>query len=669
MTEVAGSDQLTELEARYAALRQAARSASAKPGDVLDATFTELEGAIDLLRAAGASSGEPGRRASGESQSAGTDSAERSLLRAMFAEAPVPLVLLTRDGTVQRVNRAAGDLIGAKPGYATGRPFTAFVALPSRAAVNSQLTAVGRTGKQRRIRCSLIAADGLVPCELVIGRIGVRGNGDEADPLLISVRDADAGPPAVAGRAVAGPAVAGRAVEGRVTAGRAEAQGPRLAGVQAITRRLDVVTAVARLLLENEGSSESRTLQRCARLIAGELNAWVIVDMERRHRVRRQFAIGPDDPGLAELTSALAAVDPPTGSVPCTVHESGHPALIAHAEDAGILGSSLDGEPLLSKLDATSVLSVPLTDGENRYGVLTLVRRAGGHFKMADLALVTELGEQMALAIRVNRMFRRRADTVEALHGSLMPRRRPQIPGVEIAATYIAAAEDPEVGGDFYDVYQTLDGWGLAVGDVCGMGEEAAAVTAAARHAIRVLGRRCADPREVLAGTNEIVLAEELGLDGGFVTASIAHLTWQDGKLRVVLGSAGHPAAAVLRSDGRVRMMGGGGLPLGLFPDAEPATQELDLDVGDVLFLYTDGVAQARGPDNTYFQDRLADELADLAGLAPDQLVASMRRAMNDFTGGNLIDDVTMLVIRASQPENGRAGQRDRRRSPSRPRS
>jgi len=650
MTEAAGSDQLTELEARYAALRQAARSAGAEPGDVLDAAFTELEGAIDLLRAAGASPGEPGRRAPAESQPAGTDSAERSLLRAMFAEAPVPLVLLTRDGTVQRVNRSAGDLIGAKPGYATGRPFTAFVALPSRAAVNSQLTAVGRTGKQRRIRCSLIAADGLVPCELVIARIGVRGNQGEADPLLITVRDADTRPPAADGRA--------------------EARGSQLPAVQAITRRLDVVTAVARLLLENEGFSESRTLQRCARLIAGELNAWVIVDMERRYRVRRQFAIGPDDPGLAELTSALAAVDPPPGSVPCAVHESGHPALIAHAEDAGMLGSSLDGEPLLSKLDATSVLSVPLTDAEKRYGVLTLVRRArDGHFTVADLALVTELGEQMALAIRVNRMFRRRADTVEALHASLMPRRRPQIPGVEMAATYLAAAEDPEVGGDFYDVYQTLDGWGLAVGDVCGMGEEAAAVTAAARHAIRVLARRCADPGEVLAGTNEIVLAEELALDGGFVTASIAHLTWQDDKLRVVLGSAGHPAAAVLRSDGRVRMTGGGGLPLGLFPDAEPATQELDLDIGDVLFLYTDGVAQARGPDNTYFQDRLAGELAGLAGQAPDQLVASMRRAMDDFTGGNLVDDVTMLVIRASGQENGRAGQRDRRRSPSRPRS
>jgi serine phosphatase RsbU (regulator of sigma subunit)/PAS domain-containing protein len=625
MTEVAGSNQLSELESRYAALRQAARAKGAEPGDVLEAAFTELEAAIDLLRAAA--------QPDSATESQPADTAERALLRAVFQDAPVPLFLVARNGTVQRVNRAGGDLIGAKPGYATGRPFTAFVALPSRAAVNSQLTAVGRTGKPRRIRCSLVAGEGLVPSELVISRAGIRGQRDDDAPLVITVAGHHPEPSAE-------PAARGRAQPG---------------AVQAVTRRLDLVTAVARLLLENEGFSESRTLQRCARLIAAELTAWVVVDMERRHRVRRQLAVGPDDPGLVELTSAVAAVDPPPESVPCAVYESGRPALIAHAEDPGLLGETVDGEPLLIRLDATSVLSVPLVDGESTYGVLTLVRRAGdGHFKMADLALVTELGEQMALAIRVNRMFRRRSDTVEALHASLVPRRRPAIPGVEIAATYLAATEDPEVGGDFYDIYQTADGWGLAVGDVCGMGEDAAAVMAAARYAIRVLARRCADPGEVLAGANEIVLAEEIGLDGGFVTASVAHLTWQDDKLRVVVGSTGHPAAAVLRADGRVRMMGGGGLPLGLFPDAEPATQELVMEAGDVLFLYTDGVAQARGRDNSYFADRLADELAGLAGLPPDELVASMRRAMNEFSDGHLVDDVTMLVIRASPRGNGR---------------
>jgi PAS domain S-box-containing protein len=634
MTEA--SDQVAGLSARYAALRQAAGSKGADRGGVLEAAFTELEEAIDLLR--GTESAPRDARDSGTP----ADTAERSLLRAVFQDAPAPLFLVAQDGTVQRVNRAAGALIGAKPGYATGRPFSAFVAMSSRAALNSQLTAVGRTGKPRRLRCGLIAEDGEVPCELIIGRVGIRGAGDDTGPLVVTVRDA-----------------LSRSEEDRPGAEVSDGM-PKLGAIQAITRRLDLVTAVARLLLENEGFSETRTLQRCARLIARELTAWVIVDMERRHRVRRLFATGPDDRRLSELANVVAAVDPPPGSVPCAVHDSGHPALIAHADDPAALGMSADGMPLLPLLDATSVLSVPLVDGEVKYGVLTLVRQAAdGHFKVADLALMQDLGDQMALAIRVNRMFRRRSDTVDALHASLVPRRWPDIPGVQVAATYLEATEDQEIGGDFHDVYRTPDGWGIAVGDVCGVGEEAAAVTAAARHAIRVLARRCADPGEVLAGANEMVLADELALDGGFVTANIAHLTWQDDKLRVVLGSAGHPAAAMLRSDGRVLMAAGGGLPLGLFPDAQPATQELILEKDDILFLYTDGVAQARGPDNSYFQDRLAEELADLAGQPPDELVASMRRAMNSFSGGNLVDDVTMMALRVGRVSHG--GTRDRR--------
>ncbi len=79
------------------------------------------------------------------------------------------------------------------------------------------------------------------------------------------------------------------------------------------------------------------------------------------------------------------------------------------------------------------------------------------------------------------------------------------------------------------------------------------------------------------------------------------------------------------------------------------------MDHGDVLFLYTDGVAQARGPDHAYFQDRLADELTGLAGCAPAELVASMRQAIYDFSGGNLVDDVTMLAVRAGPVEKGKA--------------
>jgi PAS domain S-box-containing protein len=654
LTDPPHSERVAELAARYAALLRSAQSRGAEPVELLDAALIELEGAIELLQAEAPAEGGPGSHASA------ADSAERQLLRAVFHDAPVPLFLVARDGTVQRVNRSAGDLIGVKPGYATGRHFTAFVNLPSRAAVQSRLSAVNRTGQRRQVRASLLAEDGLVPSELLIGRVSLR---DEASPLVVAIlvpAAPEADPshpdppdkPASASTSATVPAPVPAPAAGRR---------PRAGSPQAITRRLDLVTAAARVLLENQGFSESRTLQRCARLIAAELNALAIVDVERRHRLRRQFAVGLDEPGLAGQAGLVAAVDPPPGSIPARVHESAHPVVVAHVEDTGILGAGVDGEPLLTALNGTSVLSVPLSDGETGYGVLTLVRRAqGGRFTMADLGLVQALGEQMALAIRVGRIFRRRSDTADALQSSLLPRRMPEIPGVTLAATYLAAAENPEVGGDFYDVYRTPDGWGLAVGDVCGKGEEAAAVTAAARHAIRVLARRCADPAQVLSGTNEIVMADELALDGGFVTASLAHLSWREGKLRAVVGSAGHPAPVLLRPDGGVRMLEGGGLPLGLFPDPETATQELTLDAGDVLFLYTDGLAQARGPDHAYFHDRLADELAGLAGYPPDRLVAAVRQALHDFTAGDLLDDVTMLAVRAGQAPKAPARRTDK---------
>jgi len=90
----------------------------------------------------------------------------------------------------------------------------------------------------------------------------------------------------------------------------------------------------------------------------------------------------------------------------------------------------------------------------------------------------------------------------------------------------------------------------------------------------------------------------------------------------------------------------GRGLPLGLLPDAEPGRHQLTLRKGDILFLYTDGLTQARGHDKTYFQARLTDELAGLAGLQPDQFEAAMRRRLLEFTAGNLIDDITMMVLR-----------------------
>ena len=618
----AGSE-IAGLKARYAALRQAAGLPGADPGPLLEAALAELEAAVAALTTVGnGSEAEPGPGGSDASH------AERRLLHAVFHQVPVPLFLLGADGTIRRVNAAAGDLLGSSPGYVTGKSFAAFIDLPARPAAATQLAAAARKDETREFRCPLLTAAGTAEHVLAVHPVSTHGGSGQ---LVV----------AVIARRPAGSRARPRAAK------RAE---PAVDVVRAMTRRLDLVMAATRILLENITYSEPVALQRYARLLARELTAWVIVDVAGGQRLRRQHVSGPDDQRSEQLARAVAAVDPQPGSGPYQVHESGSTMLIAHAEDPGALGDGPDGIPLLMLLGATSVLSVPLTDGEHAYGVLTLARWPGHRpFEMADVGLVEELGEQLALAIRVDRMFRHRADIADALKTSLLPRQVRQIPGTEIAAAHepaSTAAEGP--GSDFYDVYPSRDGWGLAIGDVCGEGPDTAAVTAAARHAIRALAHLDADPEAVLRAINDIMLTEDFG--GRFVTADVGHLSWRDGRLHLSLSSAGHPGPVLVRPDGRAQVLNGGGLPLGIFPDAEPSTQELDLDPGDLLFLHTDGLTSACGPDMVQFEERLTDELAALAGEPPAVLVSRVREVVLDLCGGELRDDMTMLALRAVWP-------------------
>jgi phosphoserine phosphatase RsbU/P len=556
--------------------------------------------------------------------------AERRLLQAVFQQAPVALFLLGLDGTVRRANSAAGQLVGSGPGYPTGKPFTAFIDLPFRAAVQSQVAAVIRTGEVRTLRCGVLTADGVAEREVIAGPVRTRG---DSGRLIVAVGAPGAARPGPA----PDPDPAGQETQ------------PGDSALQSAIRRIDLVTSATRILLENVNHSESATMQRFARLLAGELAAWLILDVERHQGLRRQLAAGPDDQPSDDLARAVAAVDPLPGSAPHQVHESGSSLLVAHAEDPGLLGEGPDGVPLLLRLGATSVLCVPLSDGERSYGALTLARLAGhGHFGMAEVGLVEELGEQLALAIRADRMLRYRTEVAEALQASLLPRRPRQVPGTEIAAGHLPATRARDAGGDFYDVYPARGGWGVSIGDVCGKGQDAAAVTAAARHAIRVLAHWDGDPAGVLRSANEIMMEEEFG--GRFVTASVGHLQWRDDRLHVVLGSAGHPWPVLVRPDGRTQVLQGGGLPLGIFPDAEPAIQEINLDPGDLLFFFSDGLTSAGGPELAYFEDRLTDELAALGGEPAARVVSRVQEVVLEFCGGQLRDDVTMLALRVGDP-------------------
>jgi serine phosphatase RsbU (regulator of sigma subunit)/PAS domain-containing protein len=579
--------------------------------------------------------------------------AERALLRAVFQHAPVPLFVLEQDATVRRANARAGDLIGAPPGYATGKSLTAFVDLPFRAAVKSQLAAAARTGTARLIECRLLGPDGPVDVLVTAGIITLQ---DGTQLLVVSAAGPEEGK-GVRGAQPQGSAKAEMGAARPERAAESEGAAKEPAGlVRAMTRRMDMITEVTRLLLDNSTFSEAVTLQRCARLLAGDMASWVIVDVERAGLLRRQYVVGPPDEPSQDLARKVRALDPLPGSAPARVHAAGTSVLLAHADDPGILGVTADETPLLMLLGMTSLLSVPITDGSTSYGALTLARAADeGHFEVADLGLAEQFGQHLGVAIRVDRMFRHRSAVAEALQGSLLPATLPDVPGLELSAAYLPAGEGLEVSGDFYDVFPVTGGWAIVVGDVCGKGQEAAAMTAAARHAIRTLAHWNPDPADVLAKANEILLAG--GYEDRFVTAKLAYLRWDGDLLRVVLASAGHPGPALVRPDGRVDVLGGGGLPLGLFPDADSHVDKLELGEGDLLFFYSDGVTDARSPEMRYFEDSLADELAGLAGRSAADTARMIQSRVTSFSRDELRDDLTILVAKVKAPPSAAAAQ------------
>jgi PAS domain S-box-containing protein len=634
-------EAVTDIAARRDALRQAAGLPGADLRTLMDAALTELDAAIE---AAGALPEAVGGRADQPAEMLPESvRAERRLLHAVFQQAPVPLFLLEPDGTIRRANNKAAELLGAPSGYATGKTLAAFIDLPGRAAVHTQLAAALRTGKPRTANCRILTADGPLAAVITAALADLPG-----DPpvLIVAASAGGAGAPGPAGSTGSGDAGTADAAGQRAKrpAGKTAAVAAD-AAVAAMTRRLDTVTAVTRVLLDNSTFSEAVTLQRCARLLAGEIADWVLIDIERNGRLLRQFAAGPRGGHADQVARVARGVDPDQESVPAVVHATGKSVLLAHPDDHAALGRGPDGTPLLMTLGATSLICVPISDGTTGYGALTLTRLADkGPFGVADLGLAEELGRHLAIAVRVDRVFRQRSQVAEALQASLLPARLPPVPGLEFAAAYIGATQFQEISGDFYDVFKAADGWGIAVGDVCGKGQDAAAMTAAARHAIRALAHVHAAPADVLAAANDVLVAEDY--DDRFVTTSLAFLRQRGRRVQVQLGSCGHPGPAVVRADGRVEILEGDGLPLGLFPDAEPGRLELELHKGDVLFFYTDGVTDARNADQGFFEDRLADALAAVAGRSAADIVHAIQELVNSFSAGELKDDVTILAVR-----------------------
>ena len=240
-----------------------------------------------------------------------------------------------------------------------------------------------------------------------------------------------------------------------------------------------------------------------------------------------------------------------------------------------------------------------------------------------------------------------RAELARTLQESLLPPRLPEIPGLSIAARYVAGGTGVEVLGDFYDIFPSVrSGWGMVVGDVCGKGAPAAKSTALARYTLRAEAHRHGRPSLILAALNQALL-DWLTEDRRFLSAIYATVRPTPAGAAVQVSVAGHPLALVRRANGSVQTIGRPGTLLGLLPDPELHDSRALLRAGDSLIFFTDGVTEARSriSRELYGDDRLRDMVAGLRDMSAAHIADAIQRAVRTFSGGDLSDDTVALVL------------------------
>nr|WSS66693.1 SpoIIE family protein phosphatase [Streptomyces sp. NBC_01177] len=239
-------------------------------------------------------------------------------------------------------------------------------------------------------------------------------------------------------------------------------------------------------------------------------------------------------------------------------------------------------------------------------------------------------------------------ETLAVLQQSLLPSELPVVPGLEAASYYHTASPDL-LGGDFYDLFPLDTGrWAFFLGDVCGKGPQAAAVTSLARYTLRAAAMHDPDPVTVLTTLNSVLHERYASGEGHYCTVIFGVLQpANDGHVGVHLASGGHPSALIQRADGSADYLPTpGGLLVGVLPQAPFTAARTDLLPGDTLLLYTDGLTEARtGPDRElYGDDALRAFTAARTPAGPQALITALSGLLASF-GDGLDDDTALLAL------------------------
>jgi serine phosphatase RsbU (regulator of sigma subunit) len=296
-----------------------------------------------------------------------------------------------------------------------------------------------------------------------------------------------------------------------------------------------------------------------------------------------------------------------------------------------------------------AVVSLGPSAGSGVTGALLLGRKADPEFGAEQGRAVVEFAKAAGTALANAQRYARQEEATRGLETTLRPVDPPELDGARFETWYEPAAGVLAVGGDFFDVLAHDDGSAfLVLGDICGKGAEAAALTGRVRHALTALAMVERDGRTLLRLLNELLIA---GGSSRFATLVLGTARPSDDGVGLTLASGGHPAPLIVRRGGVVEEVTVPGTLVGISPQARFAEAEVRLERGDVCLLYTDGITEARNRhDQTelFGDDRLRAVLATAAGQPAREVVRRLRQAVRDWLGSSAHDDIAVLAVECS---------------------
>ena len=309
-----------------------------------------------------------------------------------------------------------------------------------------------------------------------------------------------------------------------------------------------------------------------------------------------------------------------------------------------------DGElPAIESLEADrrSSMIVPLVARDRVLGTISLtVLKSTGRPPLTreDLAFAMEVATHAAVALDNARLYEQQRDIAGILQGALVPRELVEVPGAEVAARHRAGMTGTFVGGDFYDLFEVGGHWMAVVGDVCGKGPEAAALTALARHTLRATAHL--GPAGAVARVHEAIRSSG---EYTYCTLCCAELRPGPDGIDATVTTAGHPEPRIVGADGSIRRLAVTGPLVGVLDAPTYGTQELKLSRGELLFICSDGLPEARRNGEVFGEHRLEALLSALASSHPKAMLERLEKEILSFVEGSPRDDLAMFALRVIQ--------------------